>query len=156
MSRNICLIISAMLFALVTSVYATPSLGVASDVYAYSSSSALSDEYIKYFADTITPAIDPAYHGFQVGQSGSNLTVFSSYVPWNYDIYFLSNTGGDNFPITYNNQQLVFNGTSAHQIDGYNNPSKIYYQILLPKTQSLWTTHMFGSSTYYLFTKLLF
>lgn len=148
----ISLIATLLLTAAIS--YATPTLGVATNMYTYSDTSALTDEYVKHFAvDGIVPAIDPAYHGFVLGPSGSNMTVFTSYDPSVTDIYLMSNTGYDNFPLTFGGQALTSAGTMDKQIDGYNNPSKVYYKLLLPTDISAWTTQVFEESkTFYLYT----
>src|SRR3989339_808738 len=153
MKRIFLFLVAAAALFLTVPVNATPSLGVAAGTYAYADADAVNWTYIQYFADTIVPAANPDYHGFVIGPSGSNLTVFTSYVPWLNDIYIISNTGGDNFPLYFNNQQLALTQNVDHQIDGYNNPSCIYYNTLLPKTQSLWqTTNDLDNKTYYMFT----
>lgn len=131
---------------------ATPTLGVATDQYAYTDPNALYDQYIRYFADdNIVPATDDAYHGFVIGASGSQLTIFTSYKPWETPIYLMSNTGTDNAPISFNNNALTFQGAMCKIIGGYNNPARIYYQLMLPTAESYWSTCVFEQSkTFYL------
>lgn len=137
--------------------YATPTLGVATDQYAYVDPQALYDEYISYFTDgDIVPATDDDYHGFVIGTSGSQLTIFTSYKPWETPIYLMSNTGTDNAPITFNNSELTFEGEMKKIIGGYNNPARIYYQLMLPTEAAYWTTCVFEESKiFYLFTGIV-
>ena len=140
--------VSVILFS--GNVFATPTLGVATDtgIYAYTDPMALTDEYIDYFADSIVPAMGE-YEGFVVGPNGSYLTVFTSYVPSSTSIYLLINNDFNNLPITFGGQSLGNMGDTG-QANGYK--PLPYYGVLLPSDLSVWTTAVFEESkTFYLY-----
>jgi hypothetical protein len=108
-------------------VFATPTLGVAvaGGVYAYNDPSALTDEYINYFA---TGGIVPSagdLHGYIIPP----------------------------YPITFGTQTLASMGDTG-QIDGYVPYPPYYYGTPnpLPKDKTEWTTAVFETSkTFYLY-----
>lgn len=141
----------------VSQAYATPTLGVATDsgIYAYTDPSALTDEYINYFADTIVPAFDD-YEGFVIGPSGSDLTIFTSYNPSVEQIYLLAEVGaGENLPLTFNGSNPTGISPPSTFISGTapGFGDKPYAYWTLSQNSSDWTTHIFESSrTFYLYT----
>lgn len=124
-------------------------LGVASDtgIYAYSGSTPPTDKWIEYFATTLVPS-GTDMHGFVIGQSGTYLTVFTSYNPSTTPIWLLANTGPDNIAsdplaITFGGSYLNSMGDIG-QIDGY--LQEPYYGTPLSKVLSDWET---VNDTYY-------
>lgn len=118
-------IIVGLTFFLSNRVFATPALGVATDtgIYAYTDPDAMGDEYINYFADTILPAVDE-YEGYVLGQSGSYLTIFTTYDPSLTQIYLLADTAGDHLPMTFGGNSLTLDSGYSFikgQADGYSN-----------------------------------
>jgi len=140
------LLILVLSLGLISPVFATPSLGVATDtgIYAYTDSDALTDEYINYFADTIIPA-NGELEGFVVGASGSDLTVFTSYDPSTTQILLFAENG--NNPVTFEGNNP--DGAFDEKVKGFQNLPYSYW--LLPNTG--WTTETFETSkTFYLYT----
>ncbi len=131
--------------------FATPTLGVATDtgVYAYTGGTSPTDEYIKYFASSIVPAIG-SLEGFVLGSSGSQLTVFTRYDPSLTQVYLLADTAGNNLPMTFGGQNLTLDNGSfiTGKAGGYQ--ATPYSYLSLPN--SGWATHTFGNTLYYLYS----
>lgn len=130
-------------------------MGVATDsgVYAYSGSVAPTDQYIRDFigADGDLVASGSEEHGFVVGASGSQLTVFVNGVNDFSVPVWLCSTAGDNAP-TFGGSALEYLGNVGH-IDGY--MPRVYYGVQLPSLSS-WSVKNFASGqSWYVYTAAL-
>lgn len=130
-------------------------IGVASDtgVYSYSGSVAPTDQYILDFigaGGSIVPS-GSVEHGFAVGASGSQLTVFVNGVNDFSVPVWLCSTAGDNAP-TFGGSALEYLGNIGN-IDGY--MPRAYYGVQLPSLSS-WSVKNFASGqSWYVHTAAL-
>ncbi len=125
------LMLPALIVVLAMSVataHAVPSLGVATDVaYVGSTGQTGLTDYQAYFVNTFIPGTD-AQHGFVIGPSGSDLTVFTNLTGYNIYLLWTSALQSANSP------SITGYGTANHygpvgQFDGY--VPADYYGVLL-------------------------
>ena len=153
-----CLLVVGIIILFSEHALAIPSLGVATEtgIYAYEDPDALNDEYIKYFAGIIVPAIVEGgdyIEGFVIGESGDTLTIFTSYNPSDIQIYLMADTAGNNLPMSFGGTELMYDKDETFvrgQADGYIDMP--YSYLALSQDSNDWDEHTFGSALYYLYT----
>ncbi len=140
-----------LIAAIPVSAMATPSLGVATGSYAYTSANPPTDAYIQYFADNnLSPG---TYEGFLIGPSGSTLTVFTSITGDNIYLCWENAIQTANSPTITGYTSSTIN---VPKIDGYN--SDPYTGVNLGSVNSSWTTLPaadFSPGTFYALTLTL-
>lgn len=115
--------------------YAVPSLGVATNTaYVGSTGQTGLEPYQDYFVNTFVPGTDET-HGFVVGPSGSNLTVFTNWSNTNIYLLWSSTIQEANAP-TFTGYTTQHFGTVG-QFDGYT-PAN-YFGIELGQVDGTWT-----------------
>jgi len=131
------IIITGLFFPYAVS--ATPRLGVATDsgIYAYTDPDMIDDEWLKYFADDIIPAIGE-FEGFKVGPSGSFITVFTSYDVLTTPVYLLASPGAELMPTTFGGVPFTLDDYSfiTGQTGGYTGRPYAYLQLVDTGTYS--------------------
>jgi len=144
----ILIIVVLQTLSITTIATATPNLGVATSVYAYTGPVPPTDPWINYFADDLVQ-IGGEDSGFVLGPSGSELIVFTDLI--GYDIYLLtdSDVGINNAP-AYGGTPLEVIPYETGQADGYK-PTP-YYAVLLPDTGWEPISGAEGLEGYYMFT----
>jgi len=135
MKRFVVLLALVMILGIpAITAHAVPSLGVATNVaYVGSTGQTGLEPYQDYFVNTFIPGTD-AQHGFVVGASGSNLTVFTNWVGPNIYLLWSSSIEAANDPTITGFATQHF-GTIG-QIDGYT-PAD-YYGVLLGPVDADW------------------
>lgn len=121
-----------------TNALAVPSLGVATGGTYYVGSGDSFEDYQAYFASGSAPASDNSGNeGFQLGASGSNLTIFTNII--DSDIYLLidSTAWNESSPISFGGNVLTMIPYTTGQADGYK--STPYYAINIGPINGGWT-----------------
>lgn len=148
---------------LASTAQAVPSLGVATNVaYVGTNGQTALEPYQDYFVNSFIPGTDQS-HGFVIGASGSNLTVFTNMIGPNIYLLWSSSTEASNGPTFVNPS----NGTTyvethfgmVGQFDGYT-PADYYGILLGPvSTAAGWVTlpnSPFEPSPFYAFDVQLY
>jgi hypothetical protein len=150
MLLSVCML---MLFS--ADAMAVPSLGVATDgTYAYAPEDTLEDlDYQSYFTSDFVSGSD-ANHGFALGPSESELTIFTNIL--DADIYLLTDTNAwdEANPIIFGGSSLSLIVYETGQADGYK-PTPYYalnLGIVDPNTWTLLPADPFNPGDYYALT----
>ncbi len=121
----------SLLIFLANNAVAVPSLGVATGgIYA-----GPFEDYVDYFASGFVSGSEDN-HGFDLGPSGSTLTIFTNIL--DYDIYLLTDTdaGGSSSPIKFDGYEFIEISYETEQADGYK--PRPYYAINIGKVNGGW------------------